>query len=92
MKTHSPSLPVAHVTFLGLVRMATGKISDALAEARARRRSKAANEFPGQVDVQFLDDIGMAQPRMPAALETLAQMNPAFLAATAFSLPRSGRR
>jgi hypothetical protein len=45
-----------------------------------------------QMDDRLLDDIGVAAQKETGPLEGLAQMNPAFLAASAFCLPRKDRR
>jgi uncharacterized protein YjiS (DUF1127 family) len=92
MKTHAQAHTAAHVTLLSHVQEIVKKFSAAAAKRRARRQEMATLEELRQLDARLLDDIGMALPKRTARLEGLAQMNPAFLAASAFSLPRKDRR
>ena len=68
------------------------KLSAAAAERRVRRQMKATLQEIERMDARLLDDIGVALPKKAAGLESLAQLNPAYLAVTAFSLPHNRRR
>ncbi len=92
MRTQSRTLPSAHVPFLNLVKVVMQKISAAAAQRRLRRQNQATLDLLAGMDDQLLDDIGMAPAKKPTGLDALAQMSPAYLAATVFSLPRKDRR
>jgi uncharacterized protein YjiS (DUF1127 family) len=92
MKTFSQHIPAAHMTPAGFLQQIMLWISAAADERRARRRKRATAELLARMDEHLLDDIGATRPKTTSALEELAQMNPAYLAATAFTLPRKDRR
>ncbi len=90
MKNHA--LATGHITLLSLVQEVVQKLSAAAAERRVLRQKKATLQEIERMDARLLDDIGVVQPKKTAGLESLAQMNPAYLAAMAFSLPPDRRR
>jgi uncharacterized protein YjiS (DUF1127 family) len=90
MKNHAHA--TGHITLLSLVQEVVQKLSAAAAERRVLRQKKATLQEIERMDARLLDDIGVAQPKKTAGLESLAQMNPAYLAAMAFSLPPDRRR
>ena len=92
MKTQSPTRPAAHGTLQNLVRQVMQKISAMLEERRVQSRKKAAADMLEQMDPRLLDDIGIAPPKTPHAMQSLAQQAPAVLAASVFSVPRKVRR
>jgi uncharacterized protein YjiS (DUF1127 family) len=86
------ALATGHITLLSLVQEVVQKLSAAAAERRVLRQKKATLQEIERMDARLLDDIGVVQPKKTAGLESLAQMNPAYLAAMAFSLPPDRRR
>jgi len=92
MKIHAQAHTAAHSPLLSYVHDLVQRLSAAAAEHRVRRQTKATLVELGRMDARLLDDIGVSLPKRTAAPESLAQMNPAFLAASAFSLPRKDRR
>ncbi len=91
MKIHSQSFPAAHAILLGFAQDLLQRISAAAAERRVRRQRKTAAEALQQMDLRLLDDIGVTSRNTTLPLEQLAKMNPAVLAASIFSAPRSSR-
>jgi uncharacterized protein YjiS (DUF1127 family) len=90
MKNHAHA--ATHITLPSLVQEIIRKLSAAAAERRVLRQNKATLREIERMDARLLDDIGMALPNKPAGLESLARLNPACLAAMAFSLPPNRRR
>lgn len=91
MKIHAQAHTAAHSTFFSYVHDLAQNFSAAANERRVRRQAKATLRELEHMDARQLDDIGVSLPKRTAAPESLAQMTPAFLAASAFSLPRKGR-
>jgi uncharacterized protein YjiS (DUF1127 family) len=92
MKIQSPSHAASHITLASLFQEILQKLSAAAAERRVRRQKKATLQEIERMDARLLDDIGVTQPKKTAGLESLAQLNPAYLATMALSLPPNRRR
>ena len=92
MNFHSETVSAAQVKQFGLFQQIVQWLAAAGARRRAQWQAEANLATLRQMDARLLDDIGMAEPTAPAAIEGLAQMNPAVVAATAFSLPLRSRR
>jgi uncharacterized protein YjiS (DUF1127 family) len=92
MNIHSPSHAASHITLASLLQEILRKLSAAAAERRVLRQQKATLLEIERMDARLLEDIGLAQPKKTAGLESLAQLNPAYLATMALSLPPNRRR
>jgi uncharacterized protein YjiS (DUF1127 family) len=92
MNIHSPSHAASHITLESLFQEILRKLSAAAAERRVLRQQKATLQEIERMDARLLEDIGLAQPKKTAGLESLAQLNPAYLATMALSLPPNRRR
>jgi uncharacterized protein YjiS (DUF1127 family) len=92
MKTQAQNLPSATLTLPEFVQQIMLAVSARLAAQRSRRQRERTRQIMAQMDDRLLDDIGVTAQKETGPLEGLAQMNPAFLAATAFCLPGKNRR
>ena len=84
----SHSHPEVPAGLFGFARHMIDSLSSALAERRALRLREATLEAAQLVEPGLLGDDGQSAGRRHRAMEELANMNPAVIAAGVFFLPR----